>query len=224
MPKSGEPSSREQEVIKLLMEGKSNKQIASELHITVRTVEFHLRNIYEKYQVASRVELILKLGSSTVGEQSEPAENRDQPSERHWATPWKDAVSRIRKELSMQGSLSSSVPGAGNPLSFYDAIRVCLAKYADFTGRASRPEFWWFMLFVNLVAGGLMYVHENLSAVFLVAMLLPLLAAGARRLHDIGKSAWWLLFLLVPVGGLVLLAIWWAQPPAEPLSSDTQPA
>jgi uncharacterized membrane protein YhaH (DUF805 family) len=124
----------------------------------------------------------------------------------------------------MQGSLSSSVPGAGSPLSFFDAIRVCLAKYADFTGRATRPEFWWFMLFVNLVAGGLMYVNENLSAVFWVAMLLPLLAAGARRLHDIGKSAWWLLFLLVPVGGLVLLAILWAVPPAEPLSSDTQPA
>jgi DNA-binding CsgD family transcriptional regulator len=224
MPKSGEPSNREQEVIKLLMEGKSNKQIASELHITVRTVEFHLRNIYEKYQVASRVELILKLGSSTVVDQAEPAENRDKPSDRHWATTWKAVVSRIRKERSMQGSLSSSVPGAGSPLSFFDAIRVCLAKYADFTGRATRPEFWWFMLFVNLVVGGLMYVNENLSAVFLVAMLLPLLAAGARRLHDIGKSAWWLLFLLVPVGGLVLLAILWAVPPAEPLSSDTQPA
>jgi uncharacterized membrane protein YhaH (DUF805 family) len=42
--------------------------------------------------------------------------------------------------------------------------------------------------------------------------LLPLLAVGARRLRDIGKSPWWQLFLLVPVGGIVILGILWAQP------------
>ena len=55
-------SKREHEVLELVLQGKSNKQIALALAITVRTVEFHLKNVYAKFQVSSRVELILKLG------------------------------------------------------------------------------------------------------------------------------------------------------------------
>ena len=58
-------TNREWEVAKLLLQGKSNKLIALSLGISVRTVEFHLKNIYAKYHVNSRVELILKLGNST---------------------------------------------------------------------------------------------------------------------------------------------------------------
>jgi DNA-binding CsgD family transcriptional regulator len=58
-------SKREQEVLGLLLEGKSNKQMALALAITIRTVEFHLKNVYAKFQVSSRVELILKLRHST---------------------------------------------------------------------------------------------------------------------------------------------------------------
>ena len=65
MAQSNQLSSREQEVVKLLLEGKSNKLIASALGISDRTVEFHLKNIYAKYQVSSRMELVLKLGQST---------------------------------------------------------------------------------------------------------------------------------------------------------------
>ena len=54
--------------------------------------------------------------------------------------------------------------------------------------------------------------------------LLPLLAAGARRLTDSGKSAWLQLYLLVPVGGIVMLAYWWAQPTMSPQADDTLPA
>lgn len=57
-----------------------------------------------------------------------------------------------------------------------------------------------------------------------IAMLLPFLAAGARRLHDIGKGAWWLLFLPVPVGGIITLGILWAMPVVDELSDDTLPA
>lgn len=106
----------------------------------------------------------------------------------------------------------------GGALTFQEAIIVCLTKFAEFDGRASRSEFWWFFLFVVLVSSALVYLSEALGSVFLIAMLLPLLAVGARRLRDTGYSGWWLLFLLVPVGGLVTLAILWARPPVSELT------
>ncbi|MBZ0113532.1 MAG: DUF805 domain-containing protein [Thermoanaerobaculia bacterium] len=100
-------------------------------------------------------------------------------------------------------------------MTFQQAVRTCLAYYADFNGRAGRPEFWWFALFISLVAAALGYLSEPLTAVFSIAALLPLLAVGARRLHDIGKSRWWLLIGLAPVGGIVALMVLWAQPSAD---------
>jgi uncharacterized membrane protein YhaH (DUF805 family) len=108
-------------------------------------------------------------------------------------------------------------------MTFWAAIRVCLAKYADFHGRASRAEFWWFFLFITLVGSAFALIHETLRDLFLIAMLLPLLAAGARRLRDSGYNPWWELFLLVPVGGLVLLAFYWAGkglPPLDPPDAE----
>jgi DNA-binding CsgD family transcriptional regulator len=66
-------SEREKEVVELLLQGKSNKQIALALGISERTVEFHLRNVYAKLQVSSRTEAVLKLGKSTGGEHAESA-------------------------------------------------------------------------------------------------------------------------------------------------------
>lgn len=214
-------SSREQEVVALLLKGKSNKLIASALGISDRTVEFHLKNIYHKFQVGSRTELILKLGKSTatgkgkpvddlgrstVAEREEISDNRDSLQ----AISLRDVVSIIGKELRMESFLNAREEA--NPATFFGAIRVCLTKYADFNGRATRAEFWWFTLFVTLVTAALGYLSQELASVFSVAVLLPFLAAGARRLHDIGKNGWWGLFILVPVGGLVLLAILWALP------------
>ena len=99
-----------------------------------------------------------------------------------------------------------------NPETFFGAIRVCFTKYADFTGRAKRAEFWWFALFITLVSAALGYLSQELVSVFSVAMLLPFLAAGARRLRDINKSGWWELILLAPVGGLIILAVLWLLP------------
>jgi DNA-binding CsgD family transcriptional regulator len=223
MAQSDELSNREQDVIKHVLEGKSNKEIAAALHISVRTVEFHLKNIYGKLQVASRVELVLKLGSSTGAETAEIAEDRDRFSDWHWAAHLREAVSKFGKELRMQSSLGSNAGGAGGTLSFFDAIRVCLTKYAEFIGRATRPEFWWFTLFVVVVGSALTYLSENVASVFMVLMLLPWLAAGTRRLRDSGNSGWWQLFLLVPVAGFVVVGVLWAQPPAGPLPSESQP-
>lgn len=219
-------SKREQEVVALLLEGKSNKQIALSLHITERTVEFHLNNIYAKYEVSSRVELVLKLGVSTVADGGQFSDNGDSPRSPNGVTMLRDALSQLIKELRLTTMTSSNARDHGNPMTFFEAIRVCLiTKYADFTGTASRAEFWWFALFVTLVSAALTTVNEIVGSVFLIATLLPFLAAGTRRLRDSDQNVWWQLFLLVPIAGIVTLGIMWAQPPVSPLpDDDTIPA
>ena len=122
----------------------------------------------------------------------------------------------------MESVLNPNARNEAGTMTFYESIRVCLTKYAEFNGRASRSEFWWFALFVTLVASALMYLSQSLSNVFLVTILLPLLAAGSRRLHDSGKSGWWQLFILAPVAGIILVMILWAMPPTSPLQDDTK--
>jgi DNA-binding CsgD family transcriptional regulator len=217
-------SNREWEVVNLLRQGKSNKSIASALSISERTVEFHLNNIYNKFQVSSRVELVLKLGESTVADKGEVAENGDNLNSSNWATSLREAVSKIGKELRMTTILNTDAGNEDSGMTFPQAIRVCLAKYAEFHGRATRPEFWWFALFVTLVTSALVYVSEAVASIFLIAMLLPLLAAGTRRLRDSDQSGWWQLFLLVPVAGIVVVGILWAQPSTSKLPDDTLPA
>jgi DNA-binding CsgD family transcriptional regulator len=108
-------SGREKEVVRLLLQGKGNKQIAWSLGISVRTVEFHLTNVYAKHQVSSRIELILKLGNSTgnaiiekpgystVDRLGEKADNRDRlNSQTGWAKSFRDTVSIIGKEPGMK--------------------------------------------------------------------------------------------------------------------------
>jgi uncharacterized membrane protein YhaH (DUF805 family) len=110
-------------------------------------------------------------------------------------------------------------------MSFQDAIRVCLQrKYADFNGRARRSEFWFFVLFSAIVSavGGVLDAIFGLRSgsyggtgpiqgVFQLALLVPSLAVGARRLHDIGRSGWWQLIGLVPVAGWIVLLIFFVQ-------------
>ena len=120
----------------------------------------------------------------------------------------------------MENFLEPNVPDGVNPMTFQNAIRVCLTKYADFNGQATRAEFWWFALFVILVTAALLYMSEILSSVFLIAVLLPLLAVGTRRLHDIGKSGWWWLFALAPVGGMVVLVALWSLPGTAQFTAD----
>jgi len=124
----------------------------------------------------------------------------------------------------MEKVLNSTAPQGENQMTFSESILVCLKKYAEFNGRASRSEFWWFTLFIVLVASALSYLSQTLEVIFLIAALLPLLAAGARRLRDSGKSAMWEVFLLAPVGGLFLLGILWARPTTSPQPDDTLPA
>ena len=99
-------------------------------------------------------------------------------------------------------------------MNFGQAISVCLSKYATFTGRASRSEFWWFVLFQILVSLAAGMLGNVVGGLVNLALLLPSLAVGARRLHDIGKSGWWQLITLTGIG-IFLLIYWWVQPTAD---------
>lgn len=107
-------------------------------------------------------------------------------------------------------------------MDFQTAVKTCFAKYATFQGTAHRPEYWWFVLFLligNAIASLIDYVLfgtnvDPISALFSLGTLLPTLAVGSRRLHDIGRSAWWLLLILVPIIGTLVL-IWWFTRPAK---------
>ena len=91
------------------------------------------------------------------------------------------------------------------------ATVTCLTKYVDFDGRASRPEFWWFFLFQFITVIVLSVVLSILGTIASLALLLPGLAAAVRRLHDIGKSGWWLLIGFVPLIGLLVLIYFMVQ-------------
>ena len=105
-------------------------------------------------------------------------------------------------------------------MTFSESITSCMGKYATFSGRASRSEFWWFYLFTQIVNWGisvataLMYgpndpLIDIIPGLISIVFILPSLAVGCRRLHDIGKSGWWMLLMLTIVG-IILLIVWWA--------------
>ncbi|SMF02245.1 Uncharacterized membrane protein YhaH, DUF805 family [Tistlia consotensis] len=99
------------------------------------------------------------------------------------------------------------------------AVRACLQNYATFSGRAARPEFWWWVLALFLaslvlsVIDYLLFGHGRgpISSLFSLAVLLPNLAVGARRLHDGERSGWWLLIGFLPVIGVIVLIVFFVQ-------------
>src|SRR5436309_182179 len=104
----------------------------------------------------------------------------------------------------------TSIPGGRTMSWFLEALK----KYAVFSGRARRKEYWMYSLFVFVIyavlagigAGAKVPAVMVLAVVFYLGVLIPSLAVGVRRLHDTGRSGWWLLFGIVPlVGGITLL-------------------
>jgi uncharacterized membrane protein YhaH (DUF805 family) len=94
-----------------------------------------------------------------------------------------------------------------------------LKKYADFSGRARRREYWFFVLF-NIIISVVLTVCDValgtysaaasigiLTGIYTLAVLIPGIAVSVRRLHDTGRSGWWLLIVLVPLIGAIVLLI-----------------
>jgi len=94
--------------------------------------------------------------------------------------------------------------------------RVVLERYAKFDGRAARPEFWWFVLanfiiqLIFNILGRATDVFVILGFVYGLAVLVPSIAVGVRRLHDTDKSGWWLLIGLIPCVGIIILIVFLA--------------
>ncbi|MGH8766199.1 MAG: DUF805 domain-containing protein, partial [Burkholderiales bacterium] len=101
-------------------------------------------------------------------------------------------------------------------MTFGESIKTCFSKYAEFSGRAKRSEYWWWVLFYVLVSAGLGMINQILPGLFSLATLLPYLAVGARRLHDTDRSGWWQLIGLIPLIGWIVLLIWYVQEGKEP--------
>ena len=107
-------------------------------------------------------------------------------------------------------------------MGFGEAISTNLSKITDFTGRASRPEFWWWILAVWIVevVAGLLFGNLRGGNGFLlfigwiiyIILWLATLAVGCRRLHHTRKSGWLQLLLLIPCIGVIILIIFWVQP------------
>lgn len=123
-------------------------------------------------------------------------------------------------------------------VSFGEAIRLFFVNYVNFQGRSSRGAFWWWFLasilfslaagvldallfgpVVTMPAGAGMEPAEftPVSSLYALGTLLPSIALPVRRLHDIGKSGWWILIVFIPVVGWIILLVWYARPgvPAE---------
>jgi uncharacterized membrane protein YhaH (DUF805 family) len=106
------------------------------------------------------------------------------------------------------GATGAAASGPAPARTFWEAIKVCMTKYVDGKGRASRSEYWYFALFtflLDIATGGLAAI----------LFLLPSITVSVRRLHDIGRSAWSLLWVLLPIIGWIVLLVY-AVRPGEP--------
>ena len=98
-------------------------------------------------------------------------------------------------------------------MSFQESIITVLSKYATFEGRARRSEYWWFYLANTIVSSILSAIGQRLtlfsilSVIYSLAVLLPGLAVCVRRLHDVGKSGWYIFISLIPLVGAILLIV-----------------
>lgn len=115
-------------------------------------------------------------------------------------------------------------------MTMMEAVSKVLSNYSNFSGRAARPEFWWWVLAFILLQIATSIVDsaiiapllgldpfapgtgQPLSLLVTLALLVPYVAVSVRRLHDTGRSGWWFLVGVIPIIGPLVLLIWYVQP------------
>lgn len=117
---------------------------------------------------------------------------------------------------------STTNAGAGSAytrqVGMVEAVKLFFSNYVKFDGRSNRGEYWWAFLgiiiasFVFSLLDAMLGI-QLLGIIFSLVTLIPGIAIGIRRLHDIDKSGWWLLIGLVPLVGFLVLIYFFVQPP-----------
>ena len=102
-----------------------------------------------------------------------------------------------------------------------DAAQQFFNRYVDFQGRSNRGEFWWWVL-ANLIIGIVLSIIDTavfgpnatiLAGLWALATVVPNIALGIRRMHDIDRTGWWVLLGLIPVVGFLVLIYFYVQKP-----------
>jgi uncharacterized membrane protein YhaH (DUF805 family) len=112
--------------------------------------------------------------------------------------------------------------GYFHPTSFVDVVKTVFNRYVQFSGRARRSEYWYWVLFIVAVSivlsviDGIIFGFETtdlaiIGPLFSLATFIPSLGVAFRRMHDTGRSAWWLLIALIPLVGTIILIVWFAK-------------
>ena len=94
---------------------------------------------------------------------------------------------------------------------FVEAVKLFFKNYTNFRTRSRRSEYWWVWLFSTIVSSLLTLIVPEIAGLWGFVVLVPSIALAVRRLHDIGKSGWWYLMILVPLVGPILLLIWFCR-------------
>ena len=104
-------------------------------------------------------------------------------------------------------------------MNFQQSIETCFSKYATFSGRASRSEYWFFILFsvlgalvtliidIQILGYSIESEYTPINSIFSLVLIIPTTAAACRRLHDVNKSGWWQL-IVITIIGIIPLMIW----------------
>ena len=112
-------------------------------------------------------------------------------------------------------------------MNFGQAVSSCFSNYVTFSGRATRSEFWYWILFCAIgslcasIADGMIIkdlANQPMKQILTIATILPGLAVSVRRLHDVNKNGWWFLIMFTGIG--ILLLIYWYLLPSEDEETD----
>ena len=112
-----------------------------------------------------------------------------------------------RQETGKAGLANAADVVATESVGFVDAIRLFFKNYTNFSGRARRSEYWNAMLFVYILNFVFGLILPDLVWIVTLALFLPNLAVAVRRLHDVGKSGWFYLWMVLPIAGVIIVLI-----------------